>query len=355
MSKNSINSAWVKDEYAFARDLYNKKELIIIPIAIDDCEIPGFYNNYKCIDCRQGITPKSFFMILSAMYGSVENMREEKDVYVSYSWKKEREQVDAVFETIRKFPFRLIGDATDQVKYDENNRIQKIMNTCGGFIGILPYREGTNTSRYIVDEIKKAEECRLPGIIVADSRVKNIESITSYPIFRIEDYNNIDVDQLEDFISLLNIKRPKKPHIFFSTSFDKSRKSINTLIRNLAGNVTATPCILGENIDHANLQQQIVDKIKEAYVMIADITGDDKCSNCDKIGTDINEQTFRLNTCIEAGIARGADTELFILAKKSSQSTPFMFRDINIRYYEDDCEFIATVHRVLRPYRRSVL
>ena len=353
LSKNSFNSPWVQDEYSYARELYNKKELIIIPVVIDDCEIPGFYNNYKWIDCRQGIiTPYSLFMILSTMYGSAENMKEEKDIYVSYPWRKDEQQlVEAFFNTARKYQYRMIGDATNQVIYDENDRIVKIMNTCGAFIGILPYREGVNTSRYIVDEIKKAEQCGLPGVVVAESGVEHIKDYTNYEIIRVKSPSEINYD----IISAIEIKRPKKPHVFYATNLDKNRKYINNLIRNLAGNVTATPCILGEDIDHGNLQQQIIDRIKGAYVMIADITGDGQCNACDKIGTESKDKTFRFNTCIEAGIARGADTDLYLVAKEPRHSPPFMFRDINVRYYADDCELIAIIHKILRPYRRSVL
>ena len=147
LSNDSCKSDWVKEEYAYAKDLYHKKELTIIPIVIDDCEIPGFYNNYKWIDCKKGLTPFSFFMILSAMYGSSENMRKKKDVYVSYSWRKEEQKlVEIVFDRLKRNQYRLIGDAGDQSAYDENNRIGKIMDTCGAYVGILPYRKDSNTS-----------------------------------------------------------------------------------------------------------------------------------------------------------------------------------------------------------------
>lgn len=81
LSKNSCSSSWVQDEYGYARGLYDKKELkAIIPVVIDDCDIPGFYNNYKWVDCREELTPVAFFGILAALYGSSENMCEEKDV-----------------------------------------------------------------------------------------------------------------------------------------------------------------------------------------------------------------------------------------------------------------------------------
>ena len=356
LSKNSCGSSWVQDEYGYARGLYDKKELkAIIPVVIDDCDIPGFYNNYKWIDCRAGLTPVAFFGILAALYGSSENMREEKDVYVSYSWRKEEQTlVNAVFRQLKRKQYRIIGDASNNSVYDEDDRIRRIMNTCGAYVGVLPYRGESNTSRYILDEIRKAQECDLPGVLFADSRVENLEGF-NYPLLKIENLESIDDNLLLNHINKLAVKRPKTPHVFFATNLDRRRQSINELIRNLAGVVTATRCILGEDINKGSLQQQIIDRIRSAYVMIADITGDEQCVNCEADGKVSKDKIFRFNTCIEAGIARGADTDLFIIAKEPRQTPPFMFRDIEVRHYADDCSLLAIVHKILRGYRRSVL
>ena len=361
LSKNSCDSTWVQDEYGYARDLQKNKELkAIIPIVIDDCTLPGFFNNYKWIDCKEGLSPVAFFGILAALYGSSENMRQEKDVYVSYSWRKEEQDlVNAVFRQLKRKRYRIIGDAGNNSVYDEDDRIRRIMQTCGAYVGILPYRGESITSRYILDEICKAQDCGLPGVLFADARVENLEDF-EYPLLRITDHESIEDTQLLNHINLLTVKRPKTPHVFFATNLDSRRQSINELIRDLAGVVTATHCILGEDINKGSLQQQIIDRIRSAYVMIADITGDEQCLNCE-VGGKVNngkvnkDKIFRFNTCIEAGIARGADTDLFIIAKEPRQTPPFMFRDIEVRNYDDDCSLLALVHKILRSYRRSVL
>lgn len=356
LSKNSCNSMWVQDEFSYARELQNKQDLnAIIPVVIDDCKLPGFFNNYKWIDCKDGLTPKSFFSILAAFYGSSENMREEKDIYVSYSWRKEDQfMVDAVFRQLKRKQYRIIGDASNNSVYDEDDRIRRIMKTCGAYVGILPYRGENNTSRYIVDEIYKAQELELPGILFSDNRVENIDDFT-YPLLKIDHIENIDDKLLLNHVNKLVVKRPQTPHVFFATNLDKRRQFINELIRNLAGVVTATRCILGEDINKGSLQQQIIKRIQSAYVMIADITGDGQCVNCHVEGKISKDRIFRFNTCIEAGIARGADTDLFVMAKEPRQAPPFMFRDIEVRYYADDCSLLAIVHKILRGYRRSVL
>lgn len=356
LSQSSCKSSWVQDEYGYARGLMDKGELKkIIPIVVDECEIPGFYNNYKWIDCTDGLTPNSFFAILAALYGSSENMREEKDVYVSYSWRKEEQElVNIVFRQLRRKQYRIIGDASNYAGYDEDDRIRRIMNTCGAFVGILPYRGESNTSRYILDEIQKAQNCNLPGILIADSRVKHLDNFT-YPLLKSDITNEIDETVLLNHINLLKVERPKTPHVFFATNLDRERQTINEYVRNLSGVVTATRCILGEDINKGNLQQQIIDRIRSAYVMFADITGDEQCIKCESDGRVSKDKTYRFNTCIEAGIARGANTDLFIIAKEPRKAPPFMFRDIEVRHYSDDCTLLAIVHKILRGYRRSVL
>ena len=337
LSKNSCDSRWVEEEYNYAKELLYKQELKIIPIVVDDCKLPGFYNNYKWIDCREGLDCFSFFKILSAIYGETENIREIKDIYVSYSWRQEeRSVVDAVFTRLIRSHYRLIGDASDHYSYDDGKRIRKIMNTCGAFVGILPFREATNTSRYIIDEIHQAAECCLPGLIIADSRVEGLDDMP-YPIYRYDNPDEINEHSLKDIMTKLTPRKPKTSHVFYATQLGIERSGMNSMIRNISGVITATRCVLGEDINLGNLQQQIIDRIRSSYVMIADITDE------------------RFNTCIEAGIARGAGVDLYLVAKNKRHTPPFMFRDMNVLYYNDECELLAIIHRVLRPYRRKVL
>lgn len=55
-------------------------------------------------------------MILSSIYGSADNMREERDVYISHSWRDEEQHlVDNVLNILHSQQFRLIGDASNQI------------------------------------------------------------------------------------------------------------------------------------------------------------------------------------------------------------------------------------------------
>ena len=68
---------------------------------------------------------------------------------------------------------------------------------------------------------------------------------------------------------------------------------------------------------------------------------------------DISEDN--LNTCIEGGIAKGADIPLYLLSRGPRRRPPFMFRDQQVWYFSDDIELLGIIHRIVYPYRRRVL
>jgi hypothetical protein len=62
-----------------------------------------------------------------------------------------------------------------------------------------------------------------------------------------------------------------------------------------------------------------------------------------------------LNTCIEAGIAIGANVPLNLLSGDERHKPPFMFRDRQIWHYQDDLELLGIIHKLVLPYRRYIL
>ena len=335
-SNNSEKTDWIKEDVDHA--IKNGKT--ILPICLGDCKPDGFLDGIKWIKCANGeLTSDCFFLILSAIYGSSDNIEYDKDVYVSHSWSKDREIIEKIFSRLQLY--RLIGDYPNQETVNET-RIKKIMGTCRGFIGILTYRgenQYRNTSKYFLEEIRWAEDSGLPGILIADSRV-NTDNLSHYPVYayNIDKWENADkIKELESFIEdNLSLNEPRTPHIFFARSLNRERDRINLLIKKLCGSVTAIPCKDGYDLGQG-IQQAIIDRIKKAYIMIADISGD------------------RFNTYIETGIALGADVELFLVKQGDPKTPQFMYRNNEIKFYDDDCELLAVVHNELRKHRRKVL
>ena len=74
--------------------------------------------------------------------------------------------------------FRLIGDSQDQQGFGED-RIERIIVSCGAFVCILPFRDGVTEAtaddkpyKYFLQEIDIATERGIPTIVIADPRVR---------------------------------------------------------------------------------------------------------------------------------------------------------------------------------------
>src|SRR4029077_18070222 len=105
------------------------------------------------------------------------------------------------------------------------------------------------------------------------------------------------------------------------------------------------------------LREEIVAKVIGANLVFADLA----CL------TDDASKTLRpnLNTCIEAGIAMGAERPVFVTAldpascnpevlNKTTQ-LPFMFRNHSIQWYADAVDFLAKIHRLAFATRRRII
>ena len=345
LSQASVNSGWVKEEYNYAVGQRTRHpQFRIIPIRIDDCPVPGFLETTKWIDVSGGeITPSSFSDVLHSFYDfdiSLDLQR-TRDVYVSRSWRESEAALPTqVCGKFAEAGFRLIGDSEDQAGFEEGSRIASMMSSCGGFVAIAPHRGDGKTSKYILKEIELACSQGLPGVVVADPDVCLPETSGLALIRMAAEGGSLQGQRLDDAIEELTEQwhRPANPHyVFFATDLDQSNLMRNQSVRQLVQCVTGMPCVMGEDIRGEHLQRQIRDRIAGAFIMVADISHDN------------------LNTCVEAGIAKGTRTRLHLVAKEPRHRPPFMFRDLQVFHYADDTELLAVVHRVLHPYRRRVL
>ena len=92
-SKTSVASRWVEDEWNIASNernrSENKGEFRIIPIRIDDCEVPSFLGATKYIDLAPGADVlEAYAELLSTFYvDEYESRSDQIDIYVSRSWR----------------------------------------------------------------------------------------------------------------------------------------------------------------------------------------------------------------------------------------------------------------------------
>lgn len=99
-------------------------------------------------------------------------------------------------------------------------------------------------------------------------------------------------------------------------------------------------CVLGQGFTGQHVQQAIVDRIRNAAFVIADVSDDNR------------------NSLIEAGIAIGTGTALHLICQLTSdgpRKKRFMFEDKEVNWYGSPQERLGAVYRISKRYRRRVL
>ncbi len=269
-----------------------------------------------------------------------------RDIYISRTWRKSEAGVaDAVCRQLVEAGFRLIGDSEDQEGFDEGQRVESIISSCGALVAILPDRGQGTTSKYMLREIEIASRLQLPFLVVKESSVDlpgepAVQAMHIVNTKTADDGESVPSSLLQNAIESLQEEwqSPAKPHfVFFGTDFDDEHEERNRAIRQTVQRVTAMPCVMGDELRTGEIQRVITQRIQDAFMMIADISAEN------------------INTCIEAGIARGANTRFHLLASEPRQRPPFMFRDQQVWHYADKADLLGKVHRIVYPYRRRVL
>ena len=348
LSQASTKSGWVEEEFNAAvghRTQY--RDYRIIPIRLEACDIPGFLQTTKWIDLVDGQldVERANELLTGLYYDDVDlDLGINRDLYLSRTWRSsEAPLADAVCQQLARAGFRLIGDSEDQAGFAQGQRVESIISSCGGLAAILPDRGQGQTSKYMLTEIELAQKLGLPCLIVKESTVTLPETMAAAAVKVIDsDLKEAFSDEtgLQEGLEILKEEwsAPAHPHyVFFGTDFDEQHLSRNRAIKQTIQRVTAMPCFMGEDIRTGQIQEVIADRIRNAFIMIADISADN------------------LNTCIEAGIARGANTHFHLVASEPRQRPPFMFRDQQVWHYADDVDLLGKVHRIVYPYRRRVL
>lgn len=358
ISKASLNSGWVQQEYQFALMHQNQfKDFRIIPVILDDSQPTGFMATVTHIKMAEFTleTAEALLKALSTFnptlqakmkYGRV------RDVYVSRSWRDEPTEetfADTVSKAFAETDFRLIGDSRDQ-KVESKKRVTDIMKSCGGLLAILPERndDPSHTSPYMIDEIHWAVEANLPfsvicsaeSIVIPDALKEKAVNVVAVPAHAPPDVIDAAARKAAAQLSGAWREPARRQYVFFATDFDPEHQKRKAIIRDLIERVTAMPCLIGDEIEGAgsvSVQQTIVNMIREAQLVVADITAEN------------------LNTIYEAGIARGAGVTTLLISGDARHNPPYMLTDQQVFFFKDDVEMLGRVNKLIYPYRRRVL
>ena len=103
------------------------------------------------------------------------------------------------------------------------------------------------------------------------------------------------------------------------------------------------PTIVGTDIQARDLQSAIMQAIDSAFLVIADITGNER-------------DRFNLDVCIEAGMAIANGSNLELMSAGDPRSPPVMLRGAGqLTTYRDPIEQLGRIRSIAWGYRRRVI
>jgi hypothetical protein len=355
-STNAISRGWVKEELEIARvELADSADFRIIPLRLANADVAGLIKGHSWIDIPNSqLDDNGAAHILRAFYpgNNRPDPRTSRDVYVSGSWQSaDNVSAFAVFKSLCRAGFRLIGDAKDQKGF-KTNRVQSIIESCGAFVGVIPYRDNADSAsanerpyKYFLTELDLAVKVNIPVVVVADPKIRRVDG---------EDKSWLRMDTLESQCPS-HVQRaiedlweqwvhPPRPHyVFLATDLASSSAERNSTIREITERITGMPTIVGNEIREPDLQAAIMRTIKDARLIIADISGP-------------SEGAFNVDCCVEAGMAIAWDVDVALIARGRPRSPPFMLRRAGqLSTFCNDIEQLGIIHRIVREYRRRVL
>jgi hypothetical protein len=349
-SDESLARGWVKAEYNSAMDeRANHDAFRVVALRLPNANVKELLRGTTWIDLPGPcLDPDSALAIIGAFHPGEKrpNPATARDIFISCSWQPgDSESARAVCRSLVEQGLRLIGDARDQKGFGMGQRVERIIASCGAFVGILPYREVESASAgerpydYFVREMDAAARLDLPTVIIADPRIRRVDG-SDAGWLRMETAATQCPTSVSVNLSGLweQWREPPAPqYVFCAMDLNSDLARAAGPIRHLIERITGMATIVGSEIHEENLQSAIMKKVCNAFVVLADITDDN------------------LNTCIEAGMGLAASTNVELLARGKSRRPPFMLRALQMPTYEDNVEQVAVLHRILRPYRRRVI
>jgi hypothetical protein len=351
-SEEAVAREWVKIEYNAAMDeRANDPAFRVVTLRVKGANLRDMVRGITWIEVPEfHLDPSTALAALRAFYpnDNLPRAGSARDVYISGSWHPEDNMsLLAVCRVLADQGFRLVGDAKDSQGFGEGDRVERIIASCGSFVSVLPFRGAAkairdeNPYKYMLREIDLASKHDVPGVVIADPRISCDEpSDASWLRMATEDIEcPADVTaKLEGLWD--HWRKPVKPHyIFFATDLESESALPESPLRHLVERITGIPTIVGREVLGGHVQTAIVDAIRGAFLVIADISGDN------------------VNVCMEAAIALTAGVNVELISAGPERSPPFMLggKGGQLLSFGDDLEKLGVVHKIARRYRRRIL
>ncbi len=284
-SEHSANSAWVKLEWEYGLMRAQQVDgFRVVPVRIGDVPLPGFLQTAKCIEMPDGkFTLSTAVEILDGVSGANNgaNNAVGRDIYVARSWregKAEFEYADGICKRLHDEGFRLIGDAEGHFDGYDKERIRQLIESCAGFVAILPHRGQGKTSSEMLDEVTIAKRLGLPALLIADDDVKECpdwpgndwhSAAKLDPTVEEDEHLSAAIEQF--MAEVLDFRKAcfyLAPADHFKAQFGDQDRAVPRLLER----VTRIPCYLAKTNKNSPFQQNALAKLKSAVGVLTDLT-----------------------------------------------------------------------------------
>jgi hypothetical protein len=350
LSSSWKQSSWCKNEYEVALTEQRAQDgFEVVAVRIDDTEPPPWFNVSEVIDLRVSDTNSVARLLRSLSADVPHRFDNAQDVYLSAPWSRQTDSTSRALQALASAGWRLVGDSPT-LSYLGSSRIEAIMRTTRGVVAIVPWHpseEPIGASRFIVAEIEIALKSGRPVMLIVEPRVKLPPELieasfrgAAVPLTAAAEDYDLLVEALEAFDDELATvdHSDSGAYIFFAASL-RDDASIATDLANVIERASNMRCVRGERMSGSNVQEAIIDYIRRAAVVIADVTDDHK------------------NTLIEAGIALGSGTPIKLIVHAPDGFYPkkrFMFEGQEVYGYSSPEERLGLCYWIARQFRRRI-
>ena len=352
LSPNWIASTWCKDEHEFTLTERRRNDAyLVVAVQIDDMELPEWFEIANVVDLRQ-FEPRSAAGLLRSMVpnppGRVDN---DQDVYFAGPWSRPSNAAKSTLRLLHRMGWRLVGDSPNLPSFtDSAKRITSIIDTSRGLVAVLPFDKSKPpdcTSPWIMEEVRIAHGRGHPYLLLAEQDVRIPPDLAARAygggvVPLPSDGPEASFQQtLSDFDDELarRAHSDKGAYSFLATTLLSDQSEMDDLV-SVIERASNMACVRGQGLIGQHAQEAIINRIRDAAFVIADVTEDNR------------------NSLIEAGAARGAGTPLHLLCglpPDARRETRFMFRDMEMNWYQDPLERLGAVYRIAKMYRRRIL
>ncbi|TWO70311.1 toll/interleukin-1 receptor domain-containing protein [Caenimonas sedimenti] len=351
LSKAWLASTWCKAEYEVSLNEQRANDgFELVCARLDDAEAPPWLQASEIIDLRQ-LDARGMARLLCSLASDVPHRFDnEHDVYLAVPWSRRSALARESLEVLRNVGWRLIGDAPN-LMHLADDRVRAIQRTTRGVVALLPHdptQPGSATSPYILEEAQFGLQQELPvlllvepGVAVPADMVQSSFRGAAFELQPSTEGRRALADHLDIFDEYLK-SRPRKragSYIFWASSLRNDPDGAGA-VSSVIERASNMECVRGVRLAEDNVQKAIIDRIRHAALVVADVSDDHR------------------NTLIEAGIAMGTGTPLRLMCREPPAGTPlkkrFMFEGQEFFWYRNEQERLCLAYYFARQFRRRV-